>query len=121
MDEIEKRLKETSDNCLSAYESWQKDKKDSKAREDLQESVHELRKVASRVEIELAVSERDEMTQKPIPIPPHRDAKRRSQGDDNNRGNNDGNRDTQQKSSKSQGGRKRSSNNKKSASGGGNS
>ena len=85
MDEIDKRLKETSEACLKAYEAWNKDKKDGKAREVLQETVHELRKVASRLEIEVAVSERDEMTQKPIPIPPHRDSGKR--GRDDNRGN----------------------------------
>lgn len=86
MEEIDKRLSETSTACLTAYEAWNKDKKDGKAREALQESVHELRKVASRLEIEVAVSERDEMTQKPIPIPPHRDS--HSKGRDNdNRGN----------------------------------
>lgn len=78
MDEIEKRLKETSEACFSLYESWLKDKKNADAREALQDSIHELRKVASRLEIELAVSDRDEMAKKPIPIPPHRDAKRRS-------------------------------------------
>lgn len=81
MDEVEKRLRETSDNCFKAYEVWSKDQKNGSARENLQESIHELRKVASRLEIELAVSERNEMAQKPIPIPPHRDAKHRSGND----------------------------------------
>ena len=88
MDEIEKRLRETSDNCFTAYEVWRKDMKDATARTTLQEAIHEVRKVASRLEIELAVSERDEMRQKPIPIPPHRDAHRRnSQNDDDGDGN----------------------------------
>lgn len=81
MDEIETRLRETSENCFKSYEAWRKDQKNSNVRETLQEAIHELRKVASRLEIELAVSERNEMTQKPIPIPPHRDAKHRSGND----------------------------------------
>jgi len=85
MEDIDKRLNETSAACAKALESWSKDKKDKKAREDLQESVHELRKVASRLEIEMAISERDEMSQKPIPIPAHRDSNRGNKND--NRGN----------------------------------
>ncbi|MBP9868023.1 MAG: hypothetical protein KBC88_03725 [Alphaproteobacteria bacterium] len=77
MDEIEKRLRETADNCVTAYEVWGKSKKNAEARERLQEAVHELRKVAARLEIEVAVSERDEMTQRHIPIPPHRASRRR--------------------------------------------
>ena len=78
MDEIEQRLRETSENCFKSYEAWRKDQKNGSVRETLQDAIHELRKVASRLEIELAVSERNELTQKPIPIPPHRDAKHRS-------------------------------------------
>ena len=85
MEDIAKRLKETSEECSKALDAWSKDKKDAKAREALQESVHELRKVASRLEIELAISERDEMSQKPIPIPAHRDSNRGNKND--NRGN----------------------------------
>lgn len=91
MDEIDQRLRETSEACIKAYEAWNKDKKAGPAREALQESVHELRKVASRVEIEVAISERDEMTQKPIPIPPHRDSNKRGQ-DQEVKGDNRGNR-----------------------------
>lgn len=90
MDEIEKRLRETSENCFNCYEAWQKNKKDPAAREGLLEAIHEIRKVASRLEIELAVSERDEMALRPIPIPPHRDATRRTQqehDEDNGNGN----------------------------------
>lgn len=77
MEDIEKRLRESSDTCFASFSLWHKNKKDGPARESLQEAIHELRKVASRLEIELAISERDEMAQKRIPIPPHRDAKRR--------------------------------------------
>jgi len=81
MDEIAKRLTETSAQCLASLEKWTKDKKDSEARGALNESVHELRKVASRLGIEMAVSERDEMTQNRIPVPSHRDSRKR--GDSN--------------------------------------
>lgn len=80
MDETDKRLRDAADSCVKAYEAWAKARKDIGARETLQETVHELRKVAARVEIEVAASERDEMTQRQIPIPPHR-ASRRQGGD----------------------------------------
>ena len=84
MDEIEKRLRETSENSFNCYEAWLKDKKSVEAKEALVESIHELRRVASRLEIEVAVSERDESVKKPLPIPQNRSSKPR-------RGNNDGN------------------------------
>ncbi len=71
MDEIEKRLEEASEICVKAYRVWSEDKKNSSGKEKLQESIHELRKVAARLEIELAVSERDEEGN-PIPILGHR-------------------------------------------------
>ncbi len=70
MDELATRLKDTSEGCMKAYELWSKDNKDSTAREALQDAVHELRKVAARLEIEVAVSERDE-NGKALPIPGH--------------------------------------------------
>lgn len=72
MSEIKKRLQENTENCLKSYEAWDGDKKSSDKREQLQEAIHELRKVASRLEIEIAVSERANMSEKPLPIPPHR-------------------------------------------------
>ena len=93
MSEIKERLKETADNCLKCYEAWDSSKTDSKVREELQESIHELRKVSSRLEIEIAVSERGKMSDSPIPIPTHRSTSK-SKGavesilpDDNNTGN----------------------------------
>jgi hypothetical protein len=77
MAEIKDRLQTASMECIKCYEVWSENNKDSKAREALQDAIHELRKVASRLEIEVAISERDEMAQKPIPIPPHRDARGR--------------------------------------------
>jgi hypothetical protein len=47
-------------------------KRDPKAQEALQVAIHELRKVASRLEIDVAVSERDQMAARHIPIPSHR-------------------------------------------------
>lgn len=78
MDETQQRLKDTADACIKAYEVWGSSKKNAEAREQLQEAVHELRKVAARLEIEMAASERDEMTQRPIPVPPHRASRPRN-------------------------------------------
>lgn len=94
MEEIEKRLKEATDSCLECHAVWIQNRKESKARENLMEAVHELRKAAARLEIEIAISERDEMASKPIPIPAHRSNKRKYQdgngsGGDDNRGNTD--------------------------------
>ncbi|MCB1720847.1 MAG: hypothetical protein KDI11_03740 [Alphaproteobacteria bacterium] len=86
-DEIQDRLKNSTEKCLKAYEAWRKDEKNAGARETLQDSVHELRKVASRLEIELAVSDRKNTTQKPMPIPPHRDARGKGRGKDDADGN----------------------------------
>lgn len=72
MDEIQTRLTEATDNCLKAYGVWVDKKKDSDAQEGLSSAIHELRKVSSRLEIELAISEREQMTSKPLPIPSHR-------------------------------------------------
>lgn len=77
MDEIEKRLRDTADECIRRYEVWAKNRHDSATRENMQEAIHELRKVASRLEVELAISEREELAQRPIPIPPHRAARDR--------------------------------------------
>lgn len=100
-EEINARLKTTSEECLKCYEVWSSNDKDDKAREALQDAIHELRKVASRLEIELAISERDQMKQRPLPIPPHRDARVRGRNHDgdedhatheNSAGNSSGNR-----------------------------
>lgn len=86
-DEIQQRLKDSTEKCLKAYEGWRKDEKNAGTREGLQDAVHELRKVASRLEIELAMSDRKNATQKPMPIPSHRDAKGRNRGKDEADGN----------------------------------
>jgi hypothetical protein len=92
-DEIAKRLKDSSESCIKHYEAWRKDQKSGEAREALREAIHELRKVGARLEIEMAVSERDEMAAKPIPIPPHRASRRQKSGkggDDSHGGNHGG-------------------------------
>lgn len=88
MDEIETRLKESSEKCVEAYCAWKDKKNDADLRGALQEAVHELRKVSARLEIEIATSERDQMAQKPIPVPPHRSARRKG-GNNNQDGNKD--------------------------------
>lgn len=81
MDEIQTRLQDTSQNCLKAYAEWVNNKKDSKVQETLHSAIHELRKVSSRLEIELAVNERDQMASRPLPIPSHRANKVKHGGD----------------------------------------
>lgn len=103
MENIKQRLKDTADHCYKCYDAWEDDKKDLKKGEALSDAVHELRKVASRLEIELAVSERDQMKQKPIPIPPHRDAQKKGRQNQGS-GSNDKNKGQR----KSGGGRKAS-------------
>ena len=91
-DEIAKRLKDASESCIKHYEAWRVAQKSGETREALREAIHELRKVGARLEIEMAVSERDEMAAKPIPIPPHRSSRRQhkdhsSDDSDDNKGN----------------------------------
>jgi len=81
MDEIKQRLTEASEACITTYEAWRAKSGDSAAREALQEAVHELRKVGARLEIELAVSDRKTHGNEPIPIPSHRAARMRPEGD----------------------------------------
>jgi hypothetical protein len=78
MEETQTRLKSAAEACITAYDVWGNSKKNAEARERLQEAVHELRKVAARLEIEMASSERDEMTQRPIAVPPHRASRPRN-------------------------------------------
>lgn len=79
MDEIKQRLEETGAACVTTYAAWRGDEKSSDTRADLLEAIHELRKVASRLEIELAISERNNTTSKPIPVPSHRAHGRQAQ------------------------------------------
>lgn len=77
MDEIEKRLRESTDACINGFEAWVKANKSLESREALMEAMHEVRKVVSRLEIEIAISERDRLGSRPLPIPPHRSQKKR--------------------------------------------
>lgn len=81
MEEIEKRLRETTDACIKSFENWVKQSKNLESRESLMETMHEVRKVISRVEIEIAISERDRLGSRPLPIPPHRSS-RKAPGED---------------------------------------
>lgn len=77
MDEIEKRLRESTDACIKGFEAWVKASKSLETRETLMEAMHEVRKVVSRLEIEIAISERDRLGSRPLPIPSHRSQKKR--------------------------------------------
>ena len=66
------RLQETAAKCLSSLDTWSKDLKNTEARENLLEAVHELRKVTSRLEIDIAMNDRNVTNSKPIPVPEHK-------------------------------------------------
>lgn len=89
MEEIEKRLRESTDACIKSFENWVKQSKNLESRETLMETMHEVRKVISRVEIEIAISERDRLGSRPLPIPPHRSS-RKGPGEDNDGAEDDG-------------------------------
>ena len=72
MSDIAQRLQETAAQCLSSLAAWQKDIKNDATREQLMDAVHELRKVASRLEIDIALGERANTNAKRIPIPEHK-------------------------------------------------
>lgn len=88
MEEIEKRLRESTDACIKNFENWLKQNKNLESRESLMEAVHEVRKVVARVEIEIAISERDRLGSRPLPIPPHRSS-RKSSNEENDYGDDD--------------------------------
>ncbi len=91
MDEIEQRLRETTDAFIKSFENWVGEKKSLESREALMENMHEVRKVISRVEIEIAISERDRLGSRPIPIPPHRSQRKRNENTDEMEGDDEGN------------------------------
>lgn len=82
MEDIDKRLRESTDACIKSFEAWVKASKSLESREALMEAMHEVRKVVARVEIEIAVSERDRLGSRPIPIPPHRSQRKRGEGEE---------------------------------------
>ena len=77
MEDINKRLRDNADACIKAFEVWTAQNKSIESREPLMEAMHEVRKVLARVEIEIAVSERDRLGSRPLPIPPHRSSRKR--------------------------------------------
>lgn len=72
MDEFEERLVRTVEGCKESYSAWRANPADVPLREKLMEHMHDLRRVAARLEIELAVADRNAARAKPIPIPAHR-------------------------------------------------
>lgn len=76
MEDIDTRLRESTDACIKSFENWIKQNKDLESRETLMEAMHDVRKVLSRVEIEIAISERDRLGSRPLPIPPHRSSRK---------------------------------------------
>jgi hypothetical protein len=89
MEEIEKRLRESTDACIKSFENWVAQSKNLESRETLMEAMHEVRKVISRVEIEIAISERDRLGSRRLPIPPHRSSQKREGGEDGEFGGDD--------------------------------
>lgn len=104
MDDIKQRLKEAADSCVSTYEAWRAKTGDHALREALQEAVHELRKVGARLEIELAVSDRKQQNNEPIPIPSHRASRRGGPGGDVEGGEEDFNSNAPRSNNRPQGG-----------------
>lgn len=73
------RLKDLSEHTVTTFGAWHKSRADEALTENAQEAVHELRKVAARLEMELISAERERFSQAPIPIPAHRANPRRDQ------------------------------------------
>ena len=71
-EETAMRLQETAAKCLSSLNAWNKDLNNRDAREALLDSVHELRKVTSRLEIDIALNDRKATNAKPMPVPEHK-------------------------------------------------
>lgn len=105
MDDIKQRLKDASEACVSTYEAWRGKMSDHAAREALQDAVHELRKVAARLEIDLAVSDRKQQGNEPIPIPSHRASRRGGPGGEAEGGDDDFNSNAPRNNRPQQGGR----------------
>lgn len=89
MEEIQQRLKDATDQSMKTLATWASNRQSIEARESLLEAIHELRKVSARLEIEIATSERAEVSQRALPIPGHRSHQRRPQENDAQMGNDD--------------------------------
>jgi len=70
-EDVETRLRTCGDRCITAYQQWRGTPGETSLQE-LGDAVHEMRKVMSRLEIEMSGSRREERTMRPIPIPVHR-------------------------------------------------
>ena len=97
MDEVSKRLHDAAEKCIKSYEAWQSDKKDTSARESLNESLHELRRATAALEIDMIREERMSGGVRPISTPSHRSSVRKDEDfgnandDIGNRGGSDDN------------------------------
>lgn len=76
------RLKDLSEHTIATFQAWDKNRAAEDLTEAAQEAVHELRKVAARLEMSLIAAERAGFSQTPIPIPGHRANPRRDQFDE---------------------------------------
>jgi hypothetical protein len=74
-EDVQSRLKQTSDRCVACYKAWTSG---NEGEGDLNNALHELRRVLARIEIEVAASHADEGAQRAIPIPMHRAHQRES-------------------------------------------
>lgn len=79
MDEVSKRLHDAAEKCIKSYEAWQADKKDTPARESLNESLHELRRATAALEIDMIREERMAGGVRPITTPSHRSSVRKDE------------------------------------------
>lgn len=69
---VEQRLQESAAECLSSLSKWKANLKDDDAKQALLGSVHELRKVCARIEVDVAMNDRTNTNSKHIPIPEHK-------------------------------------------------
>lgn len=75
VDAVEGRLRDTAKACITAYRGWRQQPNEGTI-QSLSETVHELRKALSRIEIDMSASRREEQAIRPIPIPAHRASRR---------------------------------------------
>jgi hypothetical protein len=71
-EDIQERLKDATDRCLKGHDAWASNKKDTTVRGELIEAIHDLRRATARLEIDIAINDRDLRGGAAIPIPSHR-------------------------------------------------
>jgi len=54
---MKSRITEASQNCIETFEAWDSNKQSQSAKTNLLAALHELRRIAARVEIDIAHSE----------------------------------------------------------------